>query len=75
MVLAWPSGKILRVANGTTAGDVFLTTSNTTTASQTFLVNVNNRLVPSNTKLSDGDFVVAAANVGGSVDRYERVRL
>lgn len=75
MVLAWPSGKILRVANGTTAGDVFLSTSNTTTASQTFLVNVNNRLVPSNTKLSDGDFVVAAANVGGSVDRYERVRL
>lgn len=82
MVLAWPSGKILRVANGTTAGDVFRSTSSPTSSptshasSEAFLVNVNNRLVPSHTRLSDGDFVVAVANdEGRSIDRYERVRV
>ncbi len=78
MVLAWPSGKILRVANGTTAGDVFRSTSTTTTSSEAFLVNVNNRLVPSHTKLSDGDYVVASAVAEeglGPIDRYERVRV
>ena len=96
MVLAWPSGRILRVANGATAGDVFRSASNPSNPSdpsnpsnpsnpsdpsdpsnEAFLVNVNNRLVPSHTKLSDGDFIVVAkANEKDqSMERYERVRV
>ena len=79
MILAWPSGKILRIANGTTAGDVFAAgqadgpESSSVKNDSVFLVNVNNRLVPSSTKLSDGDFVVVS--VGKEADRFEKVQV
>jgi len=79
MILAWPSGKILRIANGTTAGDVFAAgqadgpESSSVKNDSVFLVNVNNRVVPSSTKLSDGDFVVVS--VGKEADRFEKVQV
>ena len=79
MILAWPSGKILRIANGTTAGDVFAagqadgSESSSVKNDTVFLVNVNNRLVPSSTKLSDGDFVVVS--VAKEADRFEKVQV
>jgi ppGpp synthetase/RelA/SpoT-type nucleotidyltranferase len=83
MVLSWPSGKILRIPNGTTAGDVFSRGDGDATAgdkkagdsftADTFLVNVNNRLVPSSTKLADGDFVVVG--VAKEASRYQKVRV
>ena len=97
MVLAWPSGKILRMPNGTTAGDVFLGASDSSRASDppsastvtsapvetghqgVFLVNVNNRLVSSQTKLSDGDFVVVAVAKDdhslSPLSRFEKVKV
>ena len=73
MILAWPSGKILRIPNGTTAGEVLADPRGCGVHGDAFLVNVNNRLVPSSTKLSDGDFVVIA--VGKEADRYAKVEV
>lgn len=60
MVLVWPSGKILRVPRGTTAGAVAQREGGGTTGvrRRRDLVNVNNRLVAEGTGLEDGDYVV-----------------
>jgi ppGpp synthetase/RelA/SpoT-type nucleotidyltranferase len=60
MVLVWPSGKILRVPRGTTAGTVAQREGGGTTGvrRRRGVVNVNNRLVPEGTSLEDGDYVV-----------------
>jgi ppGpp synthetase/RelA/SpoT-type nucleotidyltranferase len=78
MVMFWPSGKILRLPRGTTAGSA-LRTEGANAPSEPLdeepvgmpaivmasgaralrrLVNVNNRLVPEDTTLVDGDYVV-----------------
>lgn len=56
MVLVWPSGKILRVPRGTTAGAVARREG--CIGRRSGIVNVNNRLVPEGTSLEDGDYVV-----------------
>lgn len=65
MVLAWPSGKIMRVPKGTTAGRLFDTYINTEEELDPLegLINVNNRMVNSDFVLSDGDFVVLSKEV------------
>ena len=59
MVLLWPSGKIIRVPKGTTAGGLWDTTLVVPSdcEPQDF-INVNNKLVTKSTLLKDGDFVV-----------------
>ena len=56
MVLVWPSGKILRVPRGTTAGAIARREG--CIGRRSGIVNVNNRLVPETTSLEDGDYVV-----------------
>jgi len=72
LVLIWPSGKILRVPRGTTAGAVVYQELDSARArtSKGFKrgdvrrrVNVNNRLVPASTALEDGDYVVLTKEV------------
>jgi hypothetical protein len=66
MILAWPSGKILRVPKGTTTGSLYKNhtsgeASSMPAASQLSgadFFNVNNRLVGSDFILSDGDYVI-----------------
>ncbi|KAK3276560.1 hypothetical protein CYMTET_15372 [Cymbomonas tetramitiformis] len=49
-VITWPDGEIHRLPRGASAGDVFL--------SSTEEVNVNNQIVPRDTKLKDGDLII-----------------
>ncbi len=59
MVLLWPSGKIIRVPKGTTAGGLWDTTLAVPSNSEPEdFINVNNKLVTKSTLLKDGDFVV-----------------
>jgi len=67
MVLVWPSGRILRVPRGTTAGTVVQCELQSHSGDGSGvdlegdaigLVNVNNRLVPGDQVLQDGDYVV-----------------
>ena len=61
MVLIWPGGRILRVPRGTTAGEIVRRETgaqHTTAQVEGRHVNVNNKLVPEEVTLSDGDFVV-----------------
>ena len=62
MVLVWPSGKIMRLPRGTTAGWVLESHKEIegggTQETACELVNVNNRLLPKETTLNDGDYVV-----------------
>ena len=57
MVLIWPSGKIMRVARGTTAG-ALARREGGGVRRRSNVVNVNNRLVPEGTELGDGDYVI-----------------
>ncbi|KAL3147107.1 hypothetical protein ABBQ38_015063 [Trebouxia sp. C0009 RCD-2024] len=60
MVLIWPAGHFRRLPRGTTASDVVRDQgwAHRSGDESSRLVNVNNRLVPENTVLQDGDFVV-----------------
>ena len=66
MILAWPSGKILRVPKGTTTGSLYknhihVEASSMPTGTELSgadFFNVNNRLVGSDFILSDGDYVI-----------------
>jgi HD domain/Region found in RelA / SpoT proteins len=61
MVLVWPSGSILRVPRGTTAGTVARREGGGGSGGQrrrSGVVNVNNRMVSESTCLQDGDYVV-----------------
>eukprot|EP00890_Picochlorum_soloecismus_P000682 jgi/Picsp_1/1614/NSC_05092-R1_rela spot homologous protein rsh2 len=61
MVLIWPSGKIMRLPRGTTAGwvvDCHDSMGQLHHEGQPELVNVNNSLVHKDTMLQDGDYVV-----------------
>lgn len=63
MILAWPSGKIMRVPKGTTAGGLCDINTEEGFEPPVGLINVNNRLVNSDFVLSDGDFVVLSKEV------------
>jgi (p)ppGpp synthase/HD superfamily hydrolase len=63
MILAWPSGKIMRVPKGTTAGEFCDMNTEEDVEPPVGLINVNNRLVKSDFALSDGDFVVLSKEV------------
>ncbi len=61
MVLIWPSGSILRVPRGTTAGSVARREGGGGGGGQrrrSGVVNVNNRMVAESTCLQDGDYIV-----------------
>jgi len=57
MVLIWPSGSILRVPRGTTAGAVAQREGGGQRRRQG-VVNLNNRMVSASTCLQDGDYIV-----------------
>ena len=59
MVLVWPSGKIMRLPRGTTAGDVMISHNLSIDCdSPVPSVNVNNKMVNESTILEDGDYIV-----------------
>lgn len=59
MVLLWPSGNIIRVPKGTTAGGLWDTIlAVPSDGEHQNFINVNNKQVTKNTLLKDGDFVV-----------------
>ena len=65
MVLVWPGGKILRLPRGTTAGDAVKRLKpdgggyrRRGNHREDEKVNVNNRFVPKETALADGDYLV-----------------
>ncbi|GLC43641.1 hypothetical protein PLESTM_001498700 [Pleodorina starrii] len=63
-VLIWPGGRIEHFVRGTTAGDIVAEKGIITTGEGydgyrvNLLINVNNRLVPEDTVLNDGDLVI-----------------
>ncbi|GIL60849.1 hypothetical protein Vafri_15365 [Volvox africanus] len=65
-VLIWPGGRIEHFARGTTAGNIVAEKGLITTGEGydgyrvNLLINVNNRLVPEDTVLNDGDLVILA---------------
>ncbi|GIL88625.1 hypothetical protein Vretimale_17232 [Volvox reticuliferus] len=65
-VLIWPGARIEHFARGTTAGDIVAEKGLITTGEGydgyrvNLLINVNNRLVPEDTVLNDGDLVILA---------------
>lgn len=60
IVLMWPPGEFKRLPRGTTAGHIIKTHGllQISGRDRSGLVNVNNRLVPETTPLSDGDLVI-----------------
>ena len=58
MVLVWPSGQILRVPRGTSAGAVARREGGGGARRRSTVVNVNNRFVSEKTPLQDGDYLV-----------------
>jgi len=59
MVLVWPSGKIMRLPRGTTAGDVMISHNLSIDCDCPVpSVNVNNKMVNESTILEDGDYIV-----------------
>ncbi|DBA73503.1 TPA: hypothetical protein ACH3X1_011529 [Trebouxia sp. C0004] len=60
MILIWPAGEFKRLPRGTTASEIVHDQGWAQRSGDEFsrLVNVNNRLVPENTVLQDGDFLV-----------------
>ncbi|KAL0045856.1 hypothetical protein WJX82_006850 [Trebouxia sp. C0006] len=60
MILIWPAGEFKRLPRGTTASKIVHDQGWAQRSGDEFsrLVNVNNRLVPENTVLQDGDFLV-----------------
>ena len=69
--MIWPPGRIARRRRGTTAGDVIraegrieiVEPGRPRARGDARLVNVNNRLVPPDTPLGDGDFVVLSSGL------------
>lgn len=65
-MLIWPGGHIEHFSRGTTAGDIVAEKGLITTGEGydgyrvNLLINVNNRLVPEDTVLNDGDLVILA---------------
>ncbi|KAL0043308.1 hypothetical protein WJX79_001115 [Trebouxia sp. C0005] len=60
MILIWPAGEFKRLPRGTTASEIVHDQGWAQRSGDEFsrLVNVNNRLVPENTVLQDGDFLI-----------------
>jgi len=69
-VLLWPKGSVVRLPRGTTAGEILakqgeieILASGRDGGRGRALVNVNNRLVPENTPLHDGDMVILSRDL------------